>query len=155
MPIWNHLWPEYASTLIDMNDILVRPGETTDSFQQFFGEGVKSNIDSTKKFGELFMVADQTEIKAKLSDRGKPGKWLGYAKSHPKGTCRILNPKNRVIISRDVMFAGKEKSSDKKTSGNKLNDLVNEGYKSEDSIDSCTDMPTFVRCSDGIMRDSS
>ena len=58
MPIWNCLWPECVNTLTDMDNILVKPGETTDSFQQFFGEGAKNNIDSTKKFGESCVVAD-------------------------------------------------------------------------------------------------
>ena len=71
---------------MDMDSILVKRGETTDSFQQFFGEGAKSNIDSTKKFGESCVVADRIKIKSKLSNRGKLGKWLEYAKSHPKGT---------------------------------------------------------------------
>ena len=92
-----------------MDDILVKPGEATDSYRQFFGEGVKSNIDATKKFGEPCVVTDRKSMKAKLSDRGKPRSWLGYAKPHSKGTCKILNPKTKcVILSRDVVFAGKE-----------------------------------------------
>ena len=71
MPIRNRLWPECANTLTDMDNILVKPGETTDYFQKIFGEGAKSNIDSTKKFGESCVVADRTKIKAKLSNRGK------------------------------------------------------------------------------------
>ena len=64
IPIGNHLWPEYANTLTDMNTILVKLGETTDSFQHFFGEGVQSNIDSTK-ICESCMVADEQKSKQK------------------------------------------------------------------------------------------
>ena len=153
MPIRNRLWPECANTLTDMDNILVKPGETTDSFQQFFGEGAKSNIDSTKKFGESCVVADRTKIKAKLSNRGKPGKWLGYEKSHPKGTYRILNTKtNRVIISRDVVFSGKEESCDNKSADREINDLVDEGSESDDSY---ADMPELIRRRDSDVSDSS
>ena len=130
MTIRNRFWLECANTLTDMDDILVKSGESMDTFQQFFGEGVKSNIDLTQRYGESCVVTDQTKIKAELSDRGKPGKWLGYATLHPKGMYRILNPKNRVIISRDVVFARKEESCNNKSANNKLNDLIDEGYKS-------------------------
>ena len=108
LPDRNHLWPEAANVVTDLDSILVRDGSTSSS-EQFFGKGVKSHISSTKKFGEPCIVTDRTAIKAKLSDRGKAGNWVGYAKGHPKDTYRIFNPKTkRVILSRDVMFAGKQ-----------------------------------------------
>ena len=63
--------------------------------------------------------------------------------------------KLRFIISRDMMFAGKETSHDNKSADNKLNDLVDEGYESEDSIDSCTDISPLVCRSDSRMSISS
>ena len=41
-----------------MDNILDKPGKTTDYFQQFFLEGVNSNIGSTKNFGESCVVAN-------------------------------------------------------------------------------------------------
>ena len=44
MPIWNRLWPECFNTLTDVYNIPVKPGETIDYFQQFFGEVWKTTL---------------------------------------------------------------------------------------------------------------
>ena len=77
------------------------------SFHKFFGKGVKSIIpmNSAKTFGEMVVVANRNNVKAKLDDRGKTCIWLGYAKDHAIGTYRVYNPKtNKVLLTRDVTF---------------------------------------------------
>ena len=64
-------------------------------FQKFFGKGVRSQIDSTKFFGEMVIVTNRERIKAKLADRGKTYMWLGYTRNDPAGTYCVLNLKKR------------------------------------------------------------
>ena len=101
------LWAEAANTATDLDNMLLKQGETTNSFHKFFGKGVKSIIpmNSAKKFGEMVVVANRNNVKAKLDDRGKTCIWLGYAKDHAIGTYRVYNPKtNKVLLTRDVTF---------------------------------------------------
>ena len=62
-------------------------------------------MNSAKTFGEMVVVTDCNNVKAKLDDRGKTCIWLGYAKDHAIGTYRVYNPKtNKVSLTRDVTF---------------------------------------------------
>ena len=105
----NHkrFWAEAANTATDIDNMLVKQGETSNPFQKFFGKGVKSIIqmNSAKIFGEMVVVAKRNKVKAKLDDRDKTCIWLGYAKDHATGTYRVYNPKtNKVSLTRDVTF---------------------------------------------------
>ena len=104
---------------------------------------MKSNIDLTKKSSEPYVVTDRKSIKAKLSNRGKPCNWLGYAKSHLEGTYMIINPKtNRVILSRDVVFTGDKETSPQSTD-EEPPELVDNYNSDDDSLDSYTDIQCF------------
>ena len=106
-PLRNSLWAEAVNTATELDGILVAQGQKLSPYQKFFGKGYKSIIDVTKTFGEKCIVANQTTIKNKLADRGKPCLWMGYAKDHSVGTFRLYNPATRkVILSRDVTFLG-------------------------------------------------
>ena len=61
-------------------------------------------------------------------------------------------PKNRVIISRDVMFTGKKNSCDNKYANK---DLVDEGNESDESDDTYADIHSLIRHSDSGISDSS
>lgn len=101
------LWAEAANTATDLDNMLIKQGETMNSFHKFFGKGVKSIIpmNSAKTFGEMVVVAKRNKVKAKLDDRGKTCIWLGYAKDHAIGTYRVYNPRtNKVSLTRDVTF---------------------------------------------------
>ena len=99
------MWAEAANKATDLSNMLVKYGESKSSFQIFFGKGVKSNIFSTKIFGEMVVIADQTKIKEKFVDQGNICVFLGYASGHAAGTYCIWNPETKkVIISQDVMF---------------------------------------------------
>jgi hypothetical protein len=104
---YKRLWAEAANTVTDLSNMLLKQGETTNSFHKFFGKGVKSIIpmNSAKTFGEMVVVANRNNVKAKLDDCGKMCIWLGYAKDHAIGTYRVYNPKmNKVSLTRDVTF---------------------------------------------------
>ena len=81
-------WTEAANTATKLHNELVHKGATLSPFQQFFGKGVKSTVDSTKIFGEMCMVHDWG-VKKKFDGRSTPCFWLGYADDHAKGTYRV------------------------------------------------------------------
>ena len=86
------LWAEAANTATNLDGILVGPGETVNSTTKFFGKGYKSNILSTKIFGEECIVANAKTVNTKIDPRGQKMNWVGYAKDHPVGPtdCSIL-----------------------------------------------------------------
>ena len=103
--ICERLWAEAANTATDLDGILVGPGETVDSTTKFFGKGYKSNILSTKIFGEECIVANAKTVNTKIEPRGRKLNWVGYAKDHPVGTYRLFNPASKkIVVSRDVTF---------------------------------------------------
>ena len=103
----NTLWTEAADTATDLDNLIVRQGETKNSYQKFYGDKKRcfATMDNLKTFGEEVIVADRTKIKAKLRDRGKKCLWPGCAKNQSMDIYRIYNPKTRsIILSRDVTF---------------------------------------------------
>ena len=74
----NTLWTGAAETAKDLDDMIVRQGETQNSYQNFYGDKKKcfASPDNLKTFGEEVIVADRTKIKAKLRDRGKNCLWV-------------------------------------------------------------------------------
>jgi hypothetical protein len=104
---YKRLWAEAANTAMDLSNMLLKRGETTNSFHKFFGKGVQSfyPMNSAKTFGEIVVIANRKNVKAKLDDRGKMCIWLGHAKDHAIRTYRVYNPKtNKVSLTRDVTF---------------------------------------------------
>ena len=77
---------------------MVRPNQLLSSFRKFFGKGVKSNVDVTKIFGEMIIVADRDKIKGKFANRGKPCLWIGFAPDHPRGTYQAYDLKTKKVI---------------------------------------------------------
>ena len=69
--ICDRLWAEAANTATDLDGILVGPGETVDSTTNVFGKGYKSNILSTKIFGEECIVANAKTVNTKSSREAK------------------------------------------------------------------------------------
>src|SRR5210317_1107884 len=107
-PLRQCLWAECANTATQLANHIIPPKGNTSPFHQFFGKGVKSFIDSTKTFGEMCIVANRQQIKAKFDDRGKPCIWLGYAENHAAGTYRVLKTlTEKVNLTRDVTFLRK------------------------------------------------
>ena len=102
-PLRNSLWSEAANTATDLDNNLVKTSTGISAFQQFFGKGKKTPVDFTKKFGERCVVADRTKLKAKLGERGREYRWVGYAKDHSVGTYRFYNIRTgKIVMSRDV-----------------------------------------------------
>ena len=114
----NTLWTEAADTATYLDNLIIRPGESKNSYQKFYGNKKKcfASPDNLKTFGKEIIVANRTKIKAKSRDRGKKCLWLGYAKDWSTDICRLYNPKTRsIILSRDIIFLTREKETNNKT----------------------------------------
>jgi hypothetical protein len=77
------LWAECAATATKLNNLLVRTSEKKNPFELFYGK--ENPIEKHLKiFGEIGIVtkSNTSKIKSKLSDRGIPWIFLGYAKDH-------------------------------------------------------------------------
>ena len=68
------LWAEAANTATILENHLITPNRTLSPFQQFFGKGKKSVLNSMQKFGETCIITykDNTH-QAILVNRGIPG----------------------------------------------------------------------------------
>ena len=122
-PLRDSLWSEAANTATDLDSNLVKTSTGISAFQQFFGKGIKTPVDFTKKFGERCVVTDRTKLKAKLGERGKECRWVGYAKDHSVGTYRFYNSKTgKIIMSRDVAHTVKTFESTMKDANNNATD---------------------------------
>ena len=143
-------WTEAASTATKLHNELVHKGATSNPFQQFFGKGVKSTVDSTKIFGEMCMVHNWG-VKKKFDGRSTPCIWLGYADNHAAGTYRVYNPETRrVRLSRSVTFLRESYGDYNKRKQDELQ--VAEAVKQKDWVtyhqndeDEYSDMPALVR----------
>ena len=67
----NTLWAEAADTATDVDNLIIRSGESENSYQKIYGN--KKSVSHP----EEVIVADRTKIKVKLRDRGKKCLWLG------------------------------------------------------------------------------
>jgi hypothetical protein len=77
------LWAECAATATKLDNLLVRTSEKKNPYELFYGK--ENPIEKHLKiFGEIGIVTKSTtsKIKSKLSDRGIPCIFLGYAKDH-------------------------------------------------------------------------
>ena len=131
-----NIWTAAADTATDMDNLIIRPGETENSYQKFYGDKKKcfTSGDNLKTFGEEVIVADRTKIKAKLRDRGIKCFWLGYAKNRSSDTYRLYNPKTqKIILSRDVIFLNREKEDVIKTPSKKSKDIDPDSH-TEDQV---------------------
>ena len=122
----NYIWTAAADTATDLDNLIIRAGETENSFQKFHEDKKKcfASGDNFKTFGEEVIVADRTKIKAKLRDRGIKCLWIGYAKNRSSDTYRLYNPKTRkIILSRDVIFLNQDKENVAETPSEKSEDI--------------------------------
>ena len=145
-PLRKKLWAEAVNTATNLDGILVAPGEKRSPYQKFFGKGYKPIIDVTKTFGQECIVTNRTAIKSKLSNRGKPCLWMGYADDHSAGTYRLYNPATRkIILSRDVTFLGEIKETEKVKEVTAIPKLALQSKEyDEDSDDEYADMPVLI-----------
>jgi hypothetical protein len=76
------LWAECAATATKLDNLLVRTSEDKNPYKLFYGKEnpIKKHL---KIFGEIGIVtkSNTSKIKSKLSDRGVPCIFLGYAKA--------------------------------------------------------------------------
>jgi hypothetical protein len=103
------LWAECAATATKLNNLLVRTSKKKNPFELFYGKEnpIKKHL---KSFGEIGIVtkSNTSKIRSKLSDRGIPCIFLGYAKDHAPNMYRMLKlDTNAVILTRDIIWLNK------------------------------------------------
>ena len=101
------LWAETAQTATACENILINSESDKCSYELFYGECPKY-ARHIRTFGEIAIITDNTKIKGKLADRGKPCMFLGYSENHTGDTYRFLNLNTwKAIMSRDVIWLNK------------------------------------------------
>ena len=124
------IWAECVKTATDLDGILVDSPSQKSRLERLVGRRPRflSNLQS---FGEVGIVWDSKnqKIRAKLSDRGFPAIFVGFAESHAGDVYRMYNTKTGgITTTRDVRFIGKYYGETKKQNSNDLNVF----YESDD-----------------------
>ena len=122
------IWAECVKTATDLDGILVdSPGQRS-RLERLVGRRPRF-LGNLRSFGEVGIVWDSKKIKAKLSDRGFPAIFVGYAENHAGDVYRMYNTKTGgITTTRDVRFIGKYHGETKKKNSNDLNVF----YESDD-----------------------
>jgi len=103
------LWAECAGTCTLVDNLVTGTNGVPPPCQLFYGMAPKFGK-TLRTFGEIGIVAEGTDkkIRAKLTDRGRPCLFLGYAPDHAGDVYRMLNlDTNKAITTRDVYWLNK------------------------------------------------
>ncbi len=75
----NLLLAEAAQTATVLQNNLESQQGSMSPYNQFFGKGRTSILDTIQRFGEICIVANSVTIMNKMQNRGKHCIWLGFA----------------------------------------------------------------------------
>ena len=100
----NTLWTEAAEMATELDNLIIGPGESRDSFQKIYGSKKKyfAALNNLKTFGEEVIVAGRTKTRANLYDRGKKYLWLSYTKKMVFGYLQVGSTIPRQEVSYSV-----------------------------------------------------
>ena len=104
------LWAEAANMSVDLDNILVTKRDEENAYERFYGSKKSPNyVKHLRQFGEVgFIIQRNNKIKSKISNRGKKGIMVGYAKQSTGDTYRMFNlGTNKVTNTRDVKWTNK------------------------------------------------
>ena len=102
----NGLWAKAANTAMLFENNLLTPNKNLGPFEQFFGKGKRSILFPMQKIGEMCITTYRDDTnQEKLANQGTSGIWVGYAESHPTGTCQAFNPKKKVCFDQGHNFS--------------------------------------------------
>ena len=103
----NKIWAECAMTTTYLSNVLSTKSNFKSPFESLFGAKPILH-DNLKIFGEVGVVTTKDKIQAKLTNRGTPCIFVGYAENHSKDVYRMLNLEtNSIINSRDIIWLKK------------------------------------------------
>ena len=103
------IWAECVKTATDLDGILVESPGQKSRVERLIGRRPRF-IGNLRSFGEVGIVWDSKnqKIREKLSDRGFPAIFVGYADNHAGDVYRMYNYKTGgITTTRDVRFIGK------------------------------------------------
>ena len=101
------LWPECATTVTKLENIIVNQHEEKCAHKKFY-EKIPDYEKHLRTLGEMGFVWSITTLKFKLDDRVMTCMFLGYVKNHNGGTYRMLDLHTKnIILSREIIFLNK------------------------------------------------
>jgi hypothetical protein len=101
------LWAECTNCATVNENLSVSPTHETLSYIRFVGEPSKL-IWNLRTFGEMVVAATRIKIQGKILNKGKYGRFVGYAPNHALDVYRILKMANRrIVMSRDICWLKK------------------------------------------------
>jgi hypothetical protein len=82
-----------------LEDILVGTNDTKSAIEKFDGELPKW-VKNLKTFGEVAIISDEKnkKIRSKLTDRGFPALFVGYAENYAADVFEFFNVTTRALI---------------------------------------------------------
>jgi hypothetical protein len=99
----NKIWAECAMTTTYLSKILSSRSSLKCPFELLFGPKPILHFE-LKIFGEVGVVTTKDKIQSKLTHRGSPCIFVGYAENHSRDVYRMLNlDTNAIIKSRDII----------------------------------------------------
>jgi Reverse transcriptase (RNA-dependent DNA polymerase)/gag-polypeptide of LTR copia-type/Zinc knuckle len=103
----NKIWAECVMTTTYLSNVLSTKSSFKSPSELLFGaKPILQN--KLKIFGEVGVVTTKDKIQAKLTNRGTPCIFVGYAENHSKDVYRMLNLEtNAIINSRDIIWLKK------------------------------------------------
>jgi hypothetical protein len=129
------LWAQCAKLACKLENILVGPNDTKSSMEKFDGELPKW-VKNLRTFGEVAIISDEKnkKIRSKLTDRGFPALFVGYADNHAADVFEFFNLKTKALImSRNVIWLNQNYSQYKNiTSVNKV--ILNDDEEDDEAI---------------------
>jgi hypothetical protein len=93
----NKIWAECTITTTYLSNILSSKSSLKSPFKLLFGSKPILHYE-LKIFGEVGVVTTKDKIQSKLTHRGSPCIFVGYAENHSKDVYRMLNLDTNAII---------------------------------------------------------
>ena len=126
------IWSECASTVIKIENILIKERNVKCPYEILFGH-IANYAEDLRTFGEIVIVHDNgNKMKGKLSDQGLMAMFVGYSEHHTKYVYRFLNLKsNKIMMSRDATWMHQTYKDHVKEEINDVKEIVidNEEYE--------------------------
>ena len=142
------IWSECASTVIKVENILVKDRGDKSPYEMMFG-CMPNYVDDLRTFGEIAIIKDnRNKLKSKLSNRGIEEMFVGYSEYHARNVYRFMNLKtNRIMTSRDVTWMHSLYKDYMKEERNEVKEIIIDDYDVhvKKNADEAEDQPKKMR----------
>ena len=94
----HRLWAQCADVATKLENIIVKGGSEMSAHEKFYGYALEI-FEYLRTFGEVAMVHDENKINGKLTNRGIPCLFIGYAEDHSPDVYQFLNQETEPVES--------------------------------------------------------